>query len=233
MKLSVVIPCYNEREILPQLLESFEGTLEKHNANFIIVDNGSDDGSKEYLQENIRRFPRASFIRVDENKGYGHGILEGLKCADGDFLGWTHGDMQTDPSDVAKAYKLIEKNGFSSSLFVKGYRKDRRLTEKFFSWGMGVFESMYLGEKMNEINAQPTFFHRSFYATWKQPPADYSLDLYAFYRARVASLNILRFDVLFAARNSGHSHWNSGIGSRFRLAARTIRYSRTLKRNNY
>lgn len=233
MKLSVVIPCYNEREILPQLLERFEHSLEKFNADFIIVDNGSDDGTKEYLEANISRFSHASFIRLNDNKGYGNGILEGLKHADGDFLGWTHGDMQTDPADVVKAYKLIEKNGYSSSLFVKGYRKDRRLPDKFFSWGMGVFESMYLGEKMKEINAQPTLFHRSFYATWKQPPSDYSLDLYAFYRAKVAALKIIRFDVLFSPRKTGRSHWNSGIRSRFRLASRTIRYSRTLKRNNF
>jgi hypothetical protein len=47
------------------------------------------------------------------NQGYGFGILSGLKECTGEFLGWTHADMQTDPKDLLKAFNIIKENNFA------------------------------------------------------------------------------------------------------------------------
>jgi len=95
---------------------------------------------------------------------------------------------------------------------------------------MGAFESIYLGVSLNDINAQPNLFHRSFFESWQDPPHDFSLDLYAFYMARKMGLEVIRFPVVFKDRMHGHSHWNFGWKSKWKFIKRTLDYSFTLKK---
>ena len=48
------------------------------------------------MSELIKKYNHIRFIRVEHNKGYGHGILCGLENAKGEILSWTHADMQTE-----------------------------------------------------------------------------------------------------------------------------------------
>jgi hypothetical protein len=80
-------------------------------------------------------------------------------------------------------------------------------------------------KKMWDINAQPTLFHRSFYEEWKDPPKDFSLDLFAYFMAKRNYLNIKRFPVLFGERAHGISHWNVSFSAKYRFIKRTLYYS--------
>ena len=84
--------------------------------------------------------------------------------------------------------------------------------------------------KLSDINAQPTIMSRSLVQSWKSPPADFSLDLYAYVVARRNSATIGRFPVNFSTRVAGVSKWNNGILSRFRMIWRTIKFAIRLKR---
>ena len=63
--------------------------------------------------------------------GYGYGIVSGLKNAKGDFIGYTHADLQTDPADIIRAYKLIKENNFDKYIYIKGDRKGKILLTNF------------------------------------------------------------------------------------------------------
>jgi hypothetical protein len=95
---------------------------------------------------------------------------------------------------------------------------------------MGVFETLYLGRKLFDINAQPNIFPRKFYSEWKNPPYDFSLDLYALYMAGVKGLDVKRIPVIFPPRIHGASHWNTGLASKWKFIKRTIDFSKKLKR---
>ena len=127
MKLSVVVPCYNEADNIPLLLEKF------------------------------------SAVSAEVNEGYGHGIVCGLKACNGDFVGWTHADMQTDPGDLIKALDIIEAQGSRKDIYVKGNRKGRPLFDRFFTTGMSLFETVYMGERLYDVNAQPNVMNREFF----------------------------------------------------------------------
>jgi len=231
MKLSIIIPCYNEKDNILLILDRFQEVITNENIEVVMVDNGSTDGSSKILKKFIKKYPFARVTTVKENKGYGYGILRGLEDATGDFLGWTHADMQTDPSDVIKAYKILEDNNWNKNLFVKGNRVKRPIFDQFFTFGMSVFETLYLKTPINDINAQPNIFSREFYNSWKNPPHDFSLDLYVFYLAHKQKLNIIRFKVLFTKRLHGTSHWNHGLKSKFKFIKRTLDFSKKLKKS--
>jgi hypothetical protein len=94
-----------------------------------------------------------------------------------------------------------------------------------FTLGMSVFETMLLRTPLNDINAQPTMFSRRFFESWVEPPHDFSLDLYAYYTARKAGLEIRRFPVRFGDRAHGVSHWNVNWKAKWKFIRRTVDYS--------
>ena len=49
---------------------------------------------------------------------------------------------------------------------------------------MSLFETIYIGKALWDINAQPNIFHRQFFEGWSNPPFDFSLDLYALYMSK-------------------------------------------------
>lgn len=143
MKLSIIIPCYNEEKNIPLILSGFLEVIKRDDIEVIIVNNGSKDASGEILKDLL---PKCRFLKIVEikvNQGYGFGILSGLKEAKGEYIGWTHGDMQTSPDDVTKALEIIEKAGNPKKIYIKGQRKGRPIFDNFFTLGMSIFESLF------------------------------------------------------------------------------------------
>jgi glycosyltransferase involved in cell wall biosynthesis len=230
MKLSIVIPCYNEAGNIPHLLEAYAKAIIRDDVEVVIVNNGSTDNTARVLSTlsiTHQRFLRV--ITLEINKGYGYGVIAGLEAARGEFVGWTHGDMQTPAKDVIKALDLIEKNNSATNLYIKGTRTGRPLVDKFFTTGMSIFETIYLHTRLYDINAQPNIFHRSFFESWKNPPHDFSLDLYTLYTAKQQRLTLIRFQVPFLPRAHGTSKWNTGLVSKWKFIKRTILFSTKLK----
>jgi glycosyltransferase involved in cell wall biosynthesis len=230
VKLSLVIPCFNEERNLPLLLKRCSQVISRGDIEIVIVDNGSTDNSQKILKELLPDYPLVSLVHVKLNQGYGYGILEGLKKASGDILSWTHADMQADPCDVIEALKFFENTTSPEKVFVKGKRFGRHFADTFFTIGMSFFETMLLRTPMWDINAQPNMFHRSFYESWNDPPTDFSLDLYVYFMAKKRGLDFKRFPVFFGARAHGVSSWNISPAAKIRFIKRTLAYSYALMR---
>jgi len=224
----IVIPCFNESDGLLDLIEECLTVVELSNNSlgFILVNNGSEDGSNQIFDEVSGKYPNIEIVNLPINQGYGGGILAGLKSSNAQVIGWTHADLQTPLIDCLEAAQTI----VGGASFVKGWRKGRPITDRIFSRGMGLFESVLFGSRLEEVNAQPTLFTKNFFETWKNPPADFSLDLYALVMAVRNELGIRRLRVEFLPRQFGQSKWNMGIRSRLKFIRRTIKYSFELRK---
>ncbi len=229
MKFSLIIPCFNEASNLPLLLERCKVLAAKSEVEVILVDNGSTDSTTQLLLNLLARYPGCRTVRVEKNLGYGFGILSGLRAAKGEILGWTHADMQTDPQDVFNGLELFERYG--RDILVKGRRYGRPLADVIFTIGMSLFETLLLAKPMWDINAQPTMFSHKFFESWRSPPDDFSLDLYAYYQAQSQGLKVYRFPVKFGERAHGVSNWNVNWDAKWKFIRRTIAFSIKLKGN--
>lgn len=230
MKMSLVIPCYNEAANLPLLVPRCLDVVKPGNIEVVLVDNGSSDASAQVMHDLLAGQDAVRNVRVEINQGYGYGILAGLRAAHGDVLAWTHADMQTNPLDVLTGLAFFEQAQDPTRVFVKGRRYGRPLSDTVFTVGMSLFETILMQANLSDINAQPTMFHRRFFETWSEPPHDFSLDLYAFYMARRAGLAVKRFPVRFGERAHGLSHWNVNWMAKRKFIERTIKYSLDLRR---
>jgi len=224
IKHSLIIPCYNEsRNIIP-LLEKVKFDFNPKIVELIIVDNGSTDETQLLLLKILKKYPFARSIRIPINIGYGHGIFEGLKEAKGDIIGWTHADQQTDLKDALKAFDYFNNNYGNKNLFVKGTRRGRNFFDSFFTLGMSILSSLALNQYLWDINAQPNIFHKSFLKELKNPPTDFSFDLYVFYKAKRFNKIIKRFPVNFNKRIYGESKWNINFQSKLKFIIRNLKY---------
>ena len=227
MKYSLIIPCYNEEKNLPILINKCVKILKKDNYEVVLVNNGSTDNSKEILIKSAKIFSNLTVVNIIENIGYGNGIVEGLKIAKGDILGWTHADLQTNPSDFLIATKIFKNK--HDNIYAKGLRKGRSFSEVFFTFAMSIVESILFRKIMNDINAQPNVFTKKFFLSLKNFPNDYALDLFFYINAKKQNLKFHRFHVLFEKRLHGTSHWNLGLKSKIKFIIRTLSYSIKLK----
>lgn len=235
--LSIVIPCYNEEKNVPLLLKRLGVVREKYPDlpfEVILVDNGSADQSPVVFQRELSR-PEYAFIkniRVEKNIGYGFGILSGLKNCQGEVLAWTHADLQTDVGDVLESYKLFIREADIKNTFLKGKRKKRKILESFLSRGMAFISSLALGLKLDDVNAQPKMFHKSFLTRLEKAPYDFSLDLYVLYLAKIKGMKILEYPVDFAKRLYGEAKGGGGasLKTRYKLIKRTWSYIFELRR---
>lgn len=229
MRLSLVIPCFNEAANLPLLLSRCDEVVKPGEVEVILVDNGSTDDSPRLLADLLPHHPGCRSVRVEKNQGYGFGILSGLRASEARVLGWTHADMQTDPVDARSGLALFDRHG--ESIFVKGRRYGRPFSDVCFTVGMSAFETLLLGSPLWDINAQPTLFSRAFFETWRQPPHDFSLDLYAYYQAKRAGLPVHRFPVHFGERAHGMSRWNVNWAAKRKFIRRTVDFSLQLRKS--
>ena len=145
------------------------------------------------------------------------------------MLAWTHADLQTDPNDALVGLATFRAAPDARRLFVKGRRRRRPLFDVLFTTGMTLFEGVMLGRWMVDINAQPTMFHREFFARWSDAPHDFSLDLFAYHRALSEGLEVQRIPVDFGTRTAGFGH-NASLANKLRLSRRTVAYTASLRR---
>jgi len=98
MKLSIVMPVYNERATLRYVVERVLSVAPME-VEMICVDDGSRDGSREILDELQRQHPQIRVVLHPENKGKGAAIRTGIQQATGDYLIIQDADLEYDPTD--------------------------------------------------------------------------------------------------------------------------------------
>ena len=219
MNFSLIIPCYNEEKNLPYLFEKCFKIFKDEDIEIIFINNGSIDNSKLIFKNLLKQYPKFKFINIDINKGYGNGIMEGLKSAKGEVIGWTHADLETDPNDVIKAINFYKKNGYE--YYVKGKRAGRI---SLMTLGMSFLSSLFLRKLFWDINAQPTMFNRKLLEKFTNPPEGFTLDLYSYFIAKKNKVKIARFKVKFGKRKFGVSSWKINFKTRFIVIIKTIFY---------
>ena len=106
MKLSIIIPCYNEvatiSEIVKQVL-----AIDHQDLEIIIVDDASNDGTREILEESVKPFV-AKIIYHKKNMGKGAALRSGFKEANGDVVIVQDADLEYNPQNIPKMLELIE-----------------------------------------------------------------------------------------------------------------------------
>lgn len=118
MKVSVVIPLYNEEENVSRLQAELASALEGIDHEIVLVDDGSSDSTL----SRIKRTPEVRVLEFEKNAGQSAAMYEGIHAATGDVVVLLDGDLQNDPADIRRLLTEIQ-NGAD---LVCGYRAKRQ-----------------------------------------------------------------------------------------------------------
>lgn len=99
-KLSIVIPIYNEIELLPTVLERVRAVPFPIEVELILVDDFSRDGTREWLKEHEVERPNTKVLFHERNIGKGGALRTGFQRATGDIIIVQDADMEYDPKEI-------------------------------------------------------------------------------------------------------------------------------------
>jgi SAM-dependent methyltransferase len=113
LKLSVVIPVYNERYLVRELIERVLAVRvpEVSELELVVVNDGSRDGTSEVLRDLAARYPDRLRLHEQVNQGKGAAVRKGIELATGDLILFQDADLEYDPRDYARLVRPFIEDG--------------------------------------------------------------------------------------------------------------------------
>jgi dolichol-phosphate mannosyltransferase len=134
-KVSVIVPCYNEEAVLPQLFRRLTAAAEAWGMDYevVSVNDGSRDRTWELLKEQHARDPRWRCLSFARNFGHQTAVSAGLYHAEGDAAVVIDADLQDPPESIEKLLAKW-KEGYQVVYAVRKKRQDKAL-KSLLAWG--------------------------------------------------------------------------------------------------
>ena len=149
MKISVVIPVFNERETIVEILSRVHRVLDGRDSELVVVDDGSTDGTREAL----RSIAGIRLIEHERNLGKGAALRTGFASVTGDVVIVQDADLEYDPRDYAKLLEPIEDGRADvvfGSRFLGGPHRVllfwHYMANKLLTWMSNVFNNLNLSD---------------------------------------------------------------------------------------
>ena len=108
MKLSIVIPVYNEKDTVSEIINRVLSARVEMDKEIIIIDDGSGDGTRDVLKKLSESKPDLKIIFKENNSGKGDTLKEGFKHTSGDYVIVQDADLEYDPGDYQKLLELVK-----------------------------------------------------------------------------------------------------------------------------
>jgi len=151
MKLTIIIPVYNEIKFINSLLNIVLNTKVKK--QIIVVDDCSNDGTREVIIENFKD-KIDKFIIHEKNQGKGAAIISAQKYINGDYVIIQDADLEYDPNQYEIFIDEIKKNNFKALYGSRVLKKDKYYNVQNFSHKIRIWGNVFLTFVSNKINKQ-------------------------------------------------------------------------------
>jgi glycosyltransferase involved in cell wall biosynthesis len=160
-KLSVVMPVYNERDTIAQIIERVQAlAIDKE---LIVVDDASTDGTREILECLATIEPGFRLFVHDQNQGKGAALRTGFVHATGDIIVIQDADLEYDPQDILPLIDPIVSGRADvayGSRFLQGADNDPSLVHRLGNRLLTAASNFCTGQKLTDMETCYKAFHR-------------------------------------------------------------------------
>lgn len=150
-KISIVVPCYNEEEVLPLFYAEIQKTIAQIEAEhpdttfeMLFINDGSRDNTLVLLRQMAMRDPRVRYLSFSRNFGKEAGMYAGMEHATGDYVVIMDADLQHPPRFIPEMYNIVLHEGYDCATTRRVSRKGE---SKVLSWFSRMFYKI-----MNKIS---------------------------------------------------------------------------------
>jgi glycosyltransferase involved in cell wall biosynthesis len=231
---SFVMPCYNEESMIGYTIPRFVGAFERagYRLQLVAVDNGSVDRTGSILADLARQHPAVEPFRVEVNRGYGFGVLQGMPLCRAPWVGFIPADGQVDAEDVVRLYEAARSSdGWVIAKVRRRFRLDgvvRKIVSVSFNMLVRV---LWPRLASIDVNGTPKLMPRElFQALQPLKSNDWVLDPEIMVKAHYLGARVLEFNVFGRMRSNGLSNIRASTCLRFLFALFHLRFSRELPR---
>lgn len=208
MKLSIVVPCYNEEENVFLFYEEVKKIFKKENFEYEVI--FVNDGSKDKTYQNLKKIAKESrmnikVINFSRNFGKEAGIYAGLQEAKGEYISLIDADMQQDPSLILEMVDFLEKESdYDSVCMYQEERKEGRVLT-FFK------RSFY--KLINKVSDTKFVNGASDFRTFRKEMKDAILSMTEYFRFSKGIFSFVGFNTYYKPyivkeRATGTSKWS-------------------------
>ena len=167
MKLSVIIPAYNEgKHIKANLFEISDALVAiDDEVEILVVNDGSSDNTKSEIIEASNERPEIIYAGYDVNRGKGGAIKHGVEQASGDVIAFIDADLDLSPKHIIDYYAHMKESNCDIVIGSKMH-KDSKLdyppARKFFSWGYYVLLKILFGMSIKDTQTGVKMYKSKF-----------------------------------------------------------------------
>lgn len=149
MKISIIIPCYNEIKTLEKIIDKVN-LQNSYDKEIIVVDDYSTDGSRELIEKNIKKKVQRVILN-NRNFGKGYSLRKGIEIATGEIILIQDADLEYDPFDY---HKLIEpiKRGYADVVYGSRFIGSDEKRILFFWHSVGNYLLTLLSNMFTNLN---------------------------------------------------------------------------------
>ncbi len=146
---TIIVPVFNEKENLSrlesELMEFINST--KYKTKVLIVNDGSNDGSKEIIEKLCKKNSYFESISFKKNNGLSSALKAGFDLCESEYIGYIDADLQTSPSDFHVLLEYIPEFDL-----VTGYRSERKdsIVKKISSTAANRIRNIFTNDKIND-----------------------------------------------------------------------------------
>mgnify|MGYP000435632914 CR=1 FL=1 len=151
MKISVIIPCYNEQDSILKVIKSVHESLNRYEFEIILVDDASTDNTKVLLDEYLRSDEKVKVIYHDINSGKGASLRTGFNVAIGDVVIIQDADLEYDPSEYSKLFKPIQ-DGKAEVVYGSRFKSGAEARVLYYWHRLGNFFLTWLSNMFTNLN---------------------------------------------------------------------------------
>lgn len=204
VELSLVLPAFNEQEVISRAIREADAALAGLGIAYeiIVINDGSTDRTREVVLGHLDEVPHLRLLDHAGNRGYGAALRTGFSAACYRLIAFTDADCQFDLSELAELIPLAATHDI-----VCGYRARRRdpAYRRLLAWGYNRFVCLMFGMRMSDCDCALKLFRR---AAWHRvvPASDnFFVNAEILWRAHRAGLRVAERPVSHRQRMLGQS----------------------------
>ena len=185
ISLSLVIPVFNEEQYIEKLFLDIVKYFNKGEFEIIFVNDGSDDKSKEILEDLKKKnnyFFNFIIINLDKNTGKGSAVKAGMKISNGTYILLQDADLELDIKDSKELYDMITNDKHIKCIFGSRYlsgklKKHNYLINQFIGKFNTFLFNILFGQSLTDVHCGLKILHRDVYENINLSINDFGLEI--------------------------------------------------------